>query len=99
MTSSTTSRPENSPAESCGITVEESKAILIVKLHCGCTIIESANPQLTETSLQLSRASTCKRLSHFTGTEFGWPQLADAVKATILHCDASSEKLGEPVET
>lgn len=99
MTSSTPSSSANSPDESCGITVEESKPILIVKLHCGCTMTESVNAQRTQTSLRLWRASACKRLSHFMVGECGWPQIADAVKATILHSDASYAKLDEPGAT
>ena len=99
MKPSTNSKPESSPEESCECTSPALHPILIVKLHCGCTLTESVNPQRTQTSLQLWRVSTCERLSHFTGEESGWPQLVDAAKATILHCDASSVKSGEPGAT
>lgn len=99
MTSSTHSRPENWRVEYSESTSEDLIPTLIVKLHCGCTMSESVNKQRTRTSLQLWRSSTCEKLSHFTGPESGWPQLADAVKATILHYDVSSEKFDEPEET
>ncbi len=92
MKPSTSSRPENSPDVSFESTSEGLRPTLILKLACGCTMTESVNTQRTQTSLQLWRSSTCKRLSHFTVEESGWPQIVDAVKATILHCDVSSEK-------
>jgi len=95
MKSSTNLRPESWRVEYSDPTAEKLNPVLIVKLHCGCTMSESVNPQRTQTSLQLWRVSTCTRLSHFTVEECGWPQIADAVKATILHSDASSEKSGE----
>lgn len=61
----------------------------IAKLHCGCIMTELVNQQLTKTYVEFSRSPTCKRSSHFTGDESGWPQIADAVRATILHSDAS----------
>jgi len=96
MTASTLSRPESWRVEYSEPTSEKLTPILIVKLVCGCTLTESVSRPSMKTSLKLWRVSTCKKLSHFTGPELGWPQLEDAVKATILHYDASSEKLGEP---
>lgn len=95
MKSSTSSNIENLPDVSFEPTAEGLIPILIVKLHCGCTMTESVNRQRTETSLQLWRVSTCTRSSHFTVEECGWPQIADAVKATILHSDASFAKFDE----
>jgi hypothetical protein len=60
---------------------------------------ESVNRQRTKTSLQLWRVSTCRKSSHFTGHECGWPQIEDAVKATILHSDVSFAKFDEQDET
>lgn len=99
MKSSTHLKPESWRVEYSENTAEALTPILIVKLHCGCTMTESANKQRTKTSLQLWRVPTCERLSHFTGHESGWPQLADAVKATILHYDVSFAKSDEPGET
>ena len=99
MKRSTDSRQGSSPDESSARTSKVFHPTLIVRLHCGCTMSESVNPQRTETSLQLWRASTCRKLSHFTGPESGWPQLVDAVKATTLHYDVSSGKFDEHDET
>jgi len=60
---------------------------------------ESVNPQRTKTSLQLYRSPTCERLSHFTAEGCGSPQIADAVKATILLSDVSFEKFDAPGAT
>ena len=92
MKPSTYLKPESWRVAYSEPTSEELIPVLIVRLHCGCTMTESVNPQRTKTSLQLWRASTCKKLSHFSVAECGWPQIEDAVKATILHCDVSSEK-------
>lgn len=92
MNSSTGSSEEKLPELLPEPTLPKLKATLIVRLHCGCTMSESVNEQRTKTSLQLWRAPTCERSSHFTGAESGWPQLVDATKATILHCDALSGK-------
>lgn len=68
------------------------RATYRVRLHCGCIMTEWVSKRLTKTFIDFSRHPTCKRSSHFTGTEYGWPQLADASKATILPCDASFER-------
>ena len=94
MTCSTDSSPEKSHGPSPDTTSSVLHPTLIVKLHCGCTMTESVNRQLTRTSLELWRTPTCKRLSHFTGKESGWLQIADAVKATTLLSDVSFERLG-----
>lgn len=65
------------------------KIVWIVKLPCGCTMSELVNPQRTKTCVEFSRSLTCRKWRHFTGHESGWPQIVDANKATILHCDAS----------
>jgi hypothetical protein len=89
------SKHESLQEESCGNTSEVLAPVLILRLACGCTLTELVGRQRTQTLLQLWRVSTCERLSHFTVEESGWPQLADAVKATILHSDVSLEKYGE----
>lgn len=99
MTSSTNLKQGSSPGESFEPTVEGLIPVLIVRLHCGCTMTESVNKQLTKTSLQLWRVSTCRKPSHFMAEGCGWPQIADAVKATILHSDVSLEKFDALDET
>jgi len=93
--SSTNLKPVSLPDESSDSTSEGLIPVLIVRLHCGCTMSESVNKQRTRTSLQLWRASTCRKSCHFTGHESGWPQIEDAVKATILHSDVLFEKHDE----
>lgn len=95
MMSSIPSKQENSPAVSFAPTSEGCRPTLILKLGCGCTMTESVNTQRTQTLLQLWRVSTCRKLSHFTVEESGWPQIEDAVRATILHSDVSSERSDE----
>jgi len=73
-------------------TFDPLRVTLIVRLHCGCTISELVNTRQTVTLLEFSRAPGCRKLSHFTGAESGWPQIVDAVKATTLHSGASLEK-------
>ncbi len=76
----------------CADTFDPLRPVWIVKLHCGCTMSESVNLRQTRTFLEFSRHPTCRKLSHFTGDESGWPQIEDAVKATTLLCAASSGK-------
>ena len=65
------------------------KIVWIARLHCGCIMTELANQQRTKTYVEFSRSPTCRKSRHFTGHESGWPQIVDARKATILHCDVS----------
>ena len=80
-------------------TFDPLRITLIVKLPCGCTMSELVNVQQTVTCLEFSRHPDCRKLSHFTGVESGWPQIEDAVNATILHSGVSSVKLGEREQT
>lgn len=80
-------------------TFDPLRITLIVKLPCGCTMSELVNVRQTVTCLEFSRHPDCRKLSHFTGSDAGWPQIEDAVNATILHSDASSAKLGEREQT
>ena len=74
------------------MTIRKLEPVFMVELSCGCTLLESVDADRTQTLLYLERDPECRRVSHFTGRETGWPQLVDARKATVLpHVRVSDE--------
>ena len=85
---STLSKLAKSQEKSFDDTSLEYRPVWTVRLHCGCTMTELVNEPQTRTYIDFSRHRTCERSRHFTGQESGWPQIADARKATTLPLDA-----------